>query len=74
MANVNNMNRILEFEGKWIEIEYESEVLWVEQRLKPSKRSQLVARMLKALIGQKSAKRFSGEDAARYLDFSAAKG
>ena len=74
---MHNMNRIPAWDGsaeKWTE--YENEVLWSEQCLKPSERPQLVARLFKALTGpckkaiqSESAKTFAGKDAEQYLEF-----
>ena len=47
MAARDHMHRITAWEGlaeKWTE--YENEVLWSEQNLKPSERPQLVARLV----------------------------
>ena len=71
------MNRTPAWDGpgeKWTE--YEHEVLWFEQNLRPSERPQLVGRLFKALSGpgkkalqSESAKTFAGKDAEHHLEF-----
>ena len=71
------MNSIPAWDGsveKWTE--YETEVLWLEESLKPGERPQLVARLFKALsapgkkaIQSESAKTFAGKDAEKYMQF-----
>ena len=77
MANTNNMNRIPAWDGSaemWTE--YENEVLWFEESLKPSERPQLVARLFEALsrpdkkaTQSESTKTFSGKYAEQYPEF-----